>query len=50
MSVAKKAKKTYWKIIPRGLDRITWSDWSHWESIMYSMCWKCWSFIFVYFF
>jgi len=44
------AKKSYWKIIPRGPDRITWIDWWQWESIMYSIYWKCWSFIIVYFF
>jgi len=42
MSVAQKAKKSYWKIIPRGQDRITWSDWTQWKGIMYSMYWTFW--------
>jgi len=35
MSVAKKARKL--KIIPRGLNRIIWSDKTQWESVMHSM-------------
>jgi len=42
---SEKSKKRQLKIIPRGLDRVIWSDWTQWESIRptYSMNWKCWS-------